>query len=590
MLKAMSSSGGRQRREMIVAAFFAIFLILTSAACFGQKNGYARGHILVKFRNMADAPGQQRAMGRVHANGVWKLGNLPVHMLFLPQGEDEQSAVTTLEDDPNVEYAEVDARVKPALTSNDPSYSSQWFLPNIKADQAWNLTTGSPNVIVAVLDTGCDPTHPDLVPNYVAGWNFYDNNSNTSDVYGHGTAVAGCVGAAGGNGLGIASVSWNSRLMPLRVTDTTGYAYYSTIASALNYAADHGAKIANISFSGVQGSASIQSAAQYMYSKGGLTVCAAANDGVDPGFSANSYLINVSATDSSNNRASWSDFGNFITVAAPGVNIYTTTNGGGYGAWNGTSFSAPITCGVLAMIWAANPGLTNGQVQNILTSTATDLGTAGWDVYYGYGKVNVYGAVTMAMSTTTSANDVMAPSVTLTNPTSGAMVNGSITLTANAVDNVGVTKVAFYANGTLVGTATTAPYSCTWSTSKVANGSYALTAVAYDGAGNAGSSSTVSVTVNNVVDTTAPTCVITSPTGGTTIGNSLNMNVSASDNVGVSRVEFYVDGSLKATSTSAPYSFSLNTRKWSKGTHTLQAKAYDAAGNQGSSAVVSVLH
>src|SRR5262249_34365271 len=146
----------------------------------------------------------------------------------------------------------------------------------IAGPTAWCTGTGSSNVIIAICDTGCDPNHPDLVSKYVPGWNFYDSNPNTSDVYGHGTAVAGTPAAASKKGAGGGSVAWGCMIMPLRVSAPDGSATYSAIASAITYAADHGARVANVSYL-VSDSSTIGSAGQYLQSKGGVLAVAAGN-------------------------------------------------------------------------------------------------------------------------------------------------------------------------------------------------------------------------------------------------------------------------------------------------------------------------
>jgi thermitase len=562
-----------------------IALLLLSIASFAQN--YAKGRILVKFRDSVTTVQANTALGKVRARGALRLGHLPVHAIFLPSDENETDAVATLRARPEVEFAEVDARLMPAATPNDPLYPNQWHLPNISAPQAWDLTVGNPNLIVAILDSGCNPTHPDLVPNYVPGWNFYDNNSDTHDVFGHGTAVAGCVGAAGNNGIGIASVSFVSKIMPCRVTDTSGTAYSSTITSALQWAADHGARIANLSFQGIPGSSAVISAAQYFYDKGGLVVCASGNSGSDLGYAASPYLIVVSGTDQNNNLASFSSFGADVTVSAPAVNIYTTTSGGGYGGGSGTSFASPVACGVLALAWSANPYLTNAQLQTVLQQSADDLGTTGWDKYFGYGKVNAYQAALQAQSIVV---DTTPPTCSITSPSGGATVSGTTTVSVSAGDNVGVSRVELYVDNRLNSTLNSAPYNFSWNTTSVANGSHTLAARAYDAAGNLGVSTSVTVTVSNTTatDTTPPTCTIISPASNTQVSGTITVSVSAGDDVGVVKVQLYLDGKLAGTDTSSPWYFSQNTRKWKSGSHTLQAFAFDAAGNKGSSNIVTV--
>jgi subtilisin family serine protease len=184
---------------------------------------------------------------------------------------------------PHVKFAELDEAMRPELIPNDPYYGNAWHLPRIDAPSAWDASTGL-GVTVAILDTGVDATHPDLIAALVPGWNTYDNNSNSSDVHGHGTAVAGTAAASGANAAGVAGVAWRARIMPVRVTDTAGYAYVSTLSSGITWAADHGARVANASFSVAAGSSTIATAAQYMRSKGGVVVVAAGNSGIQEAY------------------------------------------------------------------------------------------------------------------------------------------------------------------------------------------------------------------------------------------------------------------------------------------------------------------
>ena len=186
--------------------------------------------------------------------------------------------------------------------------------------------------------------------------------------------------------------------------------------------------------------------------------------------------------------------------------------------------------------------------------------------------------------------DTIAPVTAITSPSAGATVSGTTNVTASASDNVSVTKVEFYVDGALASTDTTAPYEFSWNTTAAADGSHSLSSKAYDGAGNTGSSAAVSVTVDNSIpaDTTAPTTAITSPSSGATVSGTTTVTASASDAVGVTNVEFYVDGVLAGTDSSAPYSFSWNTATATNGSHSLSSKAYDAAGNVGTSASVTV--
>jgi subtilisin family serine protease len=480
-------------------------------------------------------------------------------------------------------FAELDRRCKPDATPNDPLYSSEWHLPKIKADTAWDKSVGSANITIAILDTGVDGAHPDLSPKLVGGWNFYDNNSNTSDISGHGTATAGAAAAASNNGSGVASVAWNCSLMPLRISDTTGYALYSTAANALTWAADHGARVANLSYQ-MSDSAAVSSAAQYFQSKGGVVTISAGNAGTVSTSADNPYLLTVSASDSNDAIASWSNTGTNVDLAAPGVGIYTTNNGGGYGSWSGTSFSAPIVAGVAALMLSANPNLTGVQARTMIKQSADDLGLPGWDPQYGAGRVNAANAVNLAIANINT--DTTPPTASFASPSNGGSVAGTITVKVNASDNVGVASVALAIDNVPAGSLTTAPYDFILNTITYASGSHMLTATVSDAAGNQTVTS-IAVTVNNIADTTPPTVAITSPTGGKA-AKSLTVTAIAEDIVGVTRVELWLDGRLLLSDTSSPWAFTTNTQKWTLGTHSLQCRAYDAAGNMGLSQIVIV--
>ncbi|WP_431733394.1 Ig-like domain-containing protein [Geobacter sulfurreducens] len=194
-----------------------------------------------------------------------------------------------------------------------------------------------------------------------------------------------------------------------------------------------------------------------------------------------------------------------------------------------------------------------------------------------------------AAVTVTVNNDLTAPAVALSAPANNATVSGTVAVNATATDSVGVSKVEFYVNGVLKATDTTNAYSYSWDTKTVANGSYTLTAKAYDTAGNVGQSSTVTVAVNNpVADTTVPVVSLSAPANNATVSGTVAVNATASDNVGVSKVEFYVNGALKSTDTTNAYSYSWDTKTVANGSYTLTAKAYDAAGNVGQSSTVTV--
>lgn len=591
--------GGRRFTLAALAVASAAFCSGAGAqAPINQGNsaqGSAKGRILVQARAGLSDKALAKILGDNGGGRGRRMGRSDLHIIDLPEGS-EQAMVARLSRNPHVKFAEIDRLVPHDLVTNDPYLGSQWHLATIKAAAAWDLSQGS-GITIAILDSGVLPTHPDLVQ--VPGWNFFDNNANTADANGHGTAVAGAAAAMANNGAGVSGVAGSARIMPLRVSDAAGYAYYSTIASAVTFAADNGARVANASFSGVYASASVQSAANYFRSKGGLLVVSAGNSGANDGAAATSAMIPVSATDSSDLRASWSSFGSYVALSAPGVGIWTTSSDGGYRAASGTSFSAPITAGVAALVMAAKPSLSSAQVEQLLYTTAQDLGSAGRDIYFGHGRVDANAAVIAAAGTV--AVDTQAPAVAIAAPLGSASVTGLTTVDVSASDNVGVTKVVLQVNGSNVATDTASPFQFSWDTSAFANGAAKLVAVAYDAAGNSKASASISVNVaNNVVvsppppppppvtvDTTPPVVAVINPANGKKVSGKVRVSTSASDNAGASGIKqtLYIDGKMVASGSGSSLSFDWNTRKVSSGAHTIQAVAQDAAGNKTTASV-----
>jgi hypothetical protein len=515
-----------------------------------------------------------------------KLRQLPIHRIRVPAGALD-AVEQALSRHPAVKFVERNQALPLQATADDPYFDDQYHLARIYAPQAWDTTVGGPEVVIAVLDSGLDASHPDLAGKLVAGYNFYGNNTDTADVFGHGTKVAGAAAAAGNNGMGVTGVSWQARIMPIRVSDSTGYAYYSTIASGLTWAVDHGARVMNISIGGVAASSSITSAAQYVLNRGGVVVASAGNCGCLDGTPDNAYVISVSATDSADNLTSWSSRGSYVDMAAPGAGILTTLPGGGYGAVSGTSFSSPVTAGVVALVMSANPELGPTEIETLLQLNADDLGAAGWDQSFGHGRVNAYRAVAAAVASA-PLPDTTAPSATITSPSSGSSVSGTVTVAVNASDNTGVGRVDLYVDGALYATDTTAPHGFAWDTTTGGPGTRRLTARAYDSAGNAGTSADVTVSVvgttttepGSTPDTTPPAASITALSSK---WPKLTVSASATDDVGVSRVELYVDGKRVATDTGVPWAFTVGLKQFAPGTHTVVVKAYDAAGNAATS-------
>lgn len=273
-------------------------------------------------------------------------------------------------------------------------------------------------------------------------------------------------------------------------------------------------------------------------------------------------------------------------MSAPGVSIWTTRREGDYKAASGTSFSSPLTAGVVALMMSANPKLSSLDIENLLFSSAVDLGASGRDPYYGYGRVDAAAAVQLSVAAAIT-QDTEAPSVVIIDPLEGAVVNGLVPVDIEAFDNAGVIRAELWVNETSVAVDTSSPFAFTWDSAGTQNGAANLVVRVFDAANNMGVSS-IGVTVDNpvpppVMDTEPPVVEITNPVEGNVSG-TVTINVNASDNSSTADIALsvYIDDVLKATGMGGTLSTTWNTR--TKGikagtTHTIKATAIDASGN-----------
>jgi len=285
-----------------------------------------------------------------------------------------------------------------ASSLNDPLVNSQWGWLRVQGFEAYDTGFHGSGVIVAVLDTGVDTTHPDLRDNLVEGWNFVDKNSNVTDLDGHGTMVAGIIAAVANNGIGIVGVAPEVKIMPLKVLTSKG-GNWVDLDLAIIYAANNGADIITMSLGGRSSllfDAATQAAINFAYQQGCVLVAAVGNDNSSEPFYPAAYdkVIAVSAIDQSDKKAWFSNFGSYVDLSAPGVNILSTMINGTYTYGDGTSFAAPFVAGVAALFLSKHPDLTPQEAAETLYNQAEDLGESGWDEYYGWGLVNAYSAVT----------------------------------------------------------------------------------------------------------------------------------------------------------------------------------------------------
>jgi beta propeller repeat protein len=377
--------------------------------------------------------------------------------------------------DSNVEYCEPNyiatAFALPNDTYVDPNqkgtwstgawaqaYSNLYGLEKIKMEEAWNITKGSPNVIVAVSDTGVDYNHPDLggclgiTCKVIGGYDFVNNDNDPMDDNGHGTHVAGTIAAKTDNNLGVAGVCPDCKIMAVKGLDGGGSGYDDDLAATITYAADNGADIINMSWGGQGNSQLITAAVEYAYSQGVILVAAAGNSNLDVNYffpAKFPQVITVAATDNENTRAYFSNWGDKIDVAAPGVQIISLRAAGtdmykgapGYtpGAnfvpafdasakyyrSSGTSMAAPHVAGAAALLLTIKPSFTNEDIRQALRGSADNLATPGFDVYTGAGIINLSRALGLNQVSYASISSPISESILMKSNVTSLPIRGN---------------------------------------------------------------------------------------------------------------------------------------------------------------------
>ncbi|HZB71094.1 MAG TPA: S8 family serine peptidase, partial [Acidimicrobiales bacterium] len=304
-------------------------------------------------------------------------------------GRPVADVVAELAGDPTVTSVSPNYIRSASEAPNDPLYTprQRQYAGTVRLPAAWDRTTGSRYVEVAVLDTGVDLDHPDLAAKLLPGWDAVHGDPVPADDNGHGTFVAGIAAGRTGNGEGTAGVAWRSRIIPVKVLAANGSGTDADVVEGIRWAVDHGADVINLSLGGEGRSAAIDQWVDYALDRNVAVVAAAGNDGVDtPNYPAASPgVVSVGATDVDGQLAHFSNWGDTVDLVAPGMDIAATANGGGYAIGDGTSFAAPLTAGVVALLRAVEPALPARDVGNRVINSAKDIAGQGRDPQTGRG-------------------------------------------------------------------------------------------------------------------------------------------------------------------------------------------------------------
>ncbi|MEN6553160.1 MAG: S8 family serine peptidase, partial [Methanobacterium sp.] len=395
---------------------------------------YKKNELFVKFKYSSKASYQKISKMinlQIGATVIKEYSEVKgLQLVRIPANISLKDAIAKYKKNSNVIYAESNYAYAENSIPDDTYYDYQWGLSQVNASEAWNITTGSHKVIIAVIDSGIDLNHPDLKANIwinkgeipgnsidddhngyiddVYGWNFISGNSNISDDDGHGTHVAGIIAAEGNNSKGVTGVMWSATIMSLKFLDNEGNGYVDDAVSAIRYATKMGASIISCSWGGSEYSQALK---DVIDASSALVVCAAgnrgsgANDDISPVYPAcftSKNIISVAATDASDVLASFSDYGlNSVDVAAPGTHICSTLPGSQYGYMQGTSMAVPYVTGLAGLIKSIRPDLTALQIKYTILNNVDYISSLAGKILTG-GRINAFKALTNIITDSTA--------------------------------------------------------------------------------------------------------------------------------------------------------------------------------------------
>lgn len=384
---------------------------------------YAQDQLLVKFKPTMSLQSIRSTLSAYQTGALERLIG-DIYVVQIAEHTTVEEMIFSLKQNAAVEFVEPDYIARIAVTPNDTLFSDQWALYNtgqelpvpgsptgedradIHATAAWEETKGSSETVIAVIDTGVDMLHPDLMNKLVStGWDFVNGDDDASDDNGHGTFVAGLAAAETDNGIGISGVAWNCTILPVKSMADDGEGSYSWVIKGIEYAIENEADVINLSLGGTVHSEALEDAVREAYFQGITVVASVGNDSEMVLYPAayDAYVLAVAATDYNDIRPDWSNHGPEVDVAAPGVLVISCVPtwyfGPGaipYGVGEGTSFACPHAAGMVSLIISEKPWLTPGDIMNILRYTADDVNgdeLPGLDEFIGYGRINMQNAL-----------------------------------------------------------------------------------------------------------------------------------------------------------------------------------------------------
>jgi thermitase len=361
-----------------------------------NQSHYYKNQVAIKFQQIPTKQELTKMENDINGQIMKQMNHI---FVFQSESKTADELKDYFENIQHVEYAEPNYIYLQNEVPNDLLYLQyQWNLPTIQTEEGWQLSQGNKNVVIAVIDSGVDLDHPDLIHRLKKGYNVLADNALPEDDNGHGTHVAGIIASETNNREGVAGITWFNQIMPIKALNSEGYGSSFDVAKGIIWAVDHGARIINLSLGNYQPSELLQEAVRYAYEQDVVIIAASGNDhSSQPSYpAAYPEVLSVGAINPDGSRAEFSNYGNYLDVVAPGTGIPSTFVHHRYAALSGTSMAAPHVAALAGLIRSLNPELSNMEVMNIINRSTIDLGTSGKDQFFGNGLINIYKAMQLA--------------------------------------------------------------------------------------------------------------------------------------------------------------------------------------------------